>query len=351
MRITFIFFIFIFLNHSVLQGQVVISPTHNITTKKIDKKIDVVSNIPNATTLGYVPSNIQNDRKFIKPSNEINAWLQSFVYQQFDTSKDAKAKKLLWVIQDLSIGKDSTQKDAYSFVKLKADIYDNTKQNDANYQLVNTFDTIWIVRNTNTDFAQMIETALDELYKNSTDLKKTLANKRFQQITQKFTDTKEEIIKNVKLQNNHQILKDSVYPAGIYLSFDQFKKNSPAIKDFYARVDSQTNKVKLYQILPDSSTKLIENAWGISLNNELYFYTLGQLYPIEKSGNTFYMAKYLEPRTRRNQAIYWRMYVGKWQGDINPYNDAHVLRKSADAEKQILIEATHLDFDLQDFIY
>ncbi|MEJ7673291.1 MAG: hypothetical protein WKF59_11395 [Chitinophagaceae bacterium] len=94
--------------------------------------------------------------------------------------------------------------------------------------------------------------------------------------------------------------------SGIYLSFNEFKNNAPSIRNYYVNVDSQNNKVKIYQILPDSSSKLIEKAWGLSLNNELYFYASGQLYPIEKSGNTFYMAKYLEPKTRRNQALYWR---------------------------------------------
>lgn len=347
---TLLFFILLSFEGMILKSQVVIIPTLNLIPKKIDKKIFVVSNIPDSSTLGYMPSNIPNDRKNIKPSGEINTWLQTFVYKQFDTSKDTKAKKILWVIQDLSLGKDSTQKDVYSFVKLKADIYDNAKQNDANFQLVNTFDSTWIVKNTAVDFGQMIAAAFSELYENSIKQKNTTANKRFQQMAVKFSGTKEDIIKNVKLSNSHQILKETVYVPGIYLTFTEFKNNSPGIRDLYATVDSINHKVNLYQIMPDSSSRLIEKAWGASINNELYYYTSGQLYPIEKSGNTFYIAKYLYPPTRRNQALYWRMYVGKWQGDANPYNDAHVLRKNV-AENNIALEATHLDFDLEDFIY
>src|SRR5690606_25762446 len=141
------------------------------------------------------------------------------------------------------------------------------------------------------------------------------------------------------------------YANGVYMSFDEFKNNSPSVRSFYTGVNSTTNKVSIYQIAVDSSSQLIQNAWGLSVNNELYFYTDGQLYPIEKSGNTFYMAKYLEPRTRKNQAIYWRRYVGAKQTDHNPYNDAHVLRKNVLTAKGVSLEATHLDFDLEDFTY
>lgn len=142
------------------------------------------------STLGYVPSTIANDRNYVKPSSEINAWLQGFVYQQFDTNKDDKAKKLLWVIQDLSLGIDSTQQGIHSFVKLKSDIYENPKQKDVHYQLINTFDSTWIIPNGNADFAQTIATAFDHLYDHPIELKHSAANKRFK----KLTGTKNDII-------------------------------------------------------------------------------------------------------------------------------------------------------------
>ena len=350
--------ILLFLSLCVFQGplkaQEVVSPSYDAVLKKIDKKIGIISNIPDAGLLGYVPAGSTNDRKIIKPSTDINTWLQQVVYRQFDTSKDSKAKKLLWVIQDISLGSDSLQRDSYSFVKLKADIYDNSKQNDIQYELINTFDSTWIVSNKAVDFGEMVANAFDELYKHSIDLKNNKANVRYQQSTDKFTGTKEEILTKLRLSNNHPILRDSVYQDGIYRTFTEFKNNAPAILRFYATVDDQTKTVKLFQLLPDSSSSLIDKAWGISVNNELYFYNAGQLYPIEKSANGFYLAKYLEPRTRRNQAIYWRKFIGKWQDDENPYGNAHVVKKSAAKDivgKEIAIEATHLDFDLEDFIY
>jgi hypothetical protein len=63
------------------------------------------------------------------------------------------------------------------------------------------------------------------------------------------------------------------------------------------------------------------------------------------------MAKYLELFTRKNKAIYWRRIIGVRQGDTNPFNDAHIFRKSVPPANEITLEATHLDFDKEDFVY
>lgn len=136
-------------------------------------KIDILSNLPDSNNLGYMPSNILNDRKNLKPSNEITAWLQSFVNKQFGSNPGAKAKKILWVIQDLSVGKDSTQKEAHSFVKVKADIYTGNEESITNYELTNTYDSTWITTNNNADFGKMIAKALIELYNNSIEQRKS----------------------------------------------------------------------------------------------------------------------------------------------------------------------------------
>jgi hypothetical protein len=309
-------------------------------------KIDVISNLPDSNNLGFIPSSIINDRKYIKPSGAVTIWLQGFVNKQFASNPNPKADVLLWIIQDLSMGKDSTQKEVYSFVKLKADIYSG---NESNYQLINTFDSTWIVGE-DADFGQMIAAAFIELYKNSAVQAKGAGNIRFQSAV-KLSGTKNNIIAQVKASNSNAILNTGDYADGIYMSFNEFKNNTPSVSKFYADVNPVNNQVALYKIAADSSSQLIQNAWGLSVNNELYFFADGQLYPIEKSGNTFYMAKYLEPRTRKNQAIYWRKIIGARQGDTNPYNDAHVLRKTVPTAKNVSLEATHLDFDKEDFIY
>lgn len=189
-------------------------------------KIDVINNLPDSNILGYIPSDVLNDRKFIKSPGAITPWLQSFVNKQFASNTDTKVKKLLWVIQDLSIGTDSTQKQGYSFLKLKADIYEST---GLNYQLINTFDSTWVTANSNADFGKMIAQSFIDLYKNSVEQLKGTANIRFQQLAGKPSGTKDDLIREVKLTNNEPILKAIDYAKGIYTSFEEFKNNTPSI--------------------------------------------------------------------------------------------------------------------------
>jgi hypothetical protein len=341
-------FNFYCINTSYSQKTITLTTTSN-GSYNLNKysKIEVITNLPDSNNLGFIPSDILNDRKNVKPSDNVTMWLQSFVNKQFVSDSNSKADALLWVIQDLSMGKDSTQKEALSFLKLKADIYSG---NESNYQLINTFDSTWIV-NGDGDFSQLIAAAFIELYKNSVSQAKGSGNIRFQQSATKLTGTRDSIIAQIKATNTNAILNTAEYPDGVYLSFNEFKSNSPSVNRFYADVNPVSKMVSLYKLAVDSSSELIQNAWGLSINNELYFYADGQLYPIEKSGNSFYMAKYLEPRTRKNQAIYWRKIIGSRQGDTNPYNDAHILRRTVPTAKNVSLEATHLDFDTQDFIY
>jgi hypothetical protein len=309
--------------------------------------IEIINNLPDSNILGYIPSEVMNKRKTIKSSMAITPWLQNFVNKQFAIDPDSKGEKLLWVIQDLSMGTDSTQKAVYSFVKLKADIY---SADALNYEFVSTFDSTWIV-NGDADFGQLVSTAFIELYKNSVEKRNGIDNISLQELSVKQTGTKNNIINQVKLLHSYPVVKATEYPRGVYTSFAEFKSNQPSITNFYADVNKENNQVELYQIMADSSSQLIPKAWGISVNNELYFYADGQLYPIEKSGNTFYMAKYLELFTRKNKAIYWRRIIGVRQGDTNPFNDAHIFRKSVPPANEITLEATHLDFDKEDFVY
>ena len=59
-----------------LIAQEVVIASYNSTLKKIDKKIDVINNMPNSLLLGYTPAGSSNDRKQVKPSADINTWLQ-----------------------------------------------------------------------------------------------------------------------------------------------------------------------------------------------------------------------------------------------------------------------------------
>lgn len=312
--------------------------------------IEIVLNLPDSNILGYAPSDTINYRTKLKPLQNITEWLNIFKDKQFLTSKDVKAKKLLWVFHDLSVGKNSSGNNNTSFVKLKSDIYESG--DNSSYTVIKTFDSTWI-SNDKAGFGQMITNAFLELYSHTIN-KNSHGNPssvRYKNLPKVRYGSKDEIADLAKSKQGIPVLKDNFYKSGIYLSFSEFKNNEASVSQFYADVDALTNEVNLYEILPDSSFGKVENAWGVAVNNEVYFYSGRQLYPVEKWGNTFFISKYLDFRKRKNQGLYWRRYIGAKQGDNNPFNDAHILKRSVPVNPETELEATHLDLDTEDFTY
>lgn len=303
--------------------------------------IEIMSNLGDSTFIGILPSEYPNVRTNVIISKGVQRWLQEYVGQAFSSSFDTSGKKALWVFNALRVGKDSSNAGITSFVKLSADIYNNTL---SGYQLENLFDTTLVSTDPNIDLGEELAIAINTLYdksvaNTSSAIKQQL---QFSQIGNKPL-TKSSLIQSLQAETNLKILSDSIYQTGVFKSFQEFIDNAPSITNFYTLVDSNSNQVQLYELTADSSSQLIANAWGISINNELYRYQDGQLYAIEKDGSSFTLSKYLDYRTRKNQAFFWRRYIGKRQGDDNPFNDAHVYRTALNINPSIKVEATQLN--------
>jgi hypothetical protein len=90
-----------------------------------------------------------------------------------------------------------------------------------------------------------------------------------------------------KKMNNIQILKDSGFKKGVYLSFDDFKNNRPSIIDFREKKMSYgTFNANTEVYLEDMKGETISNYWGYSDGKEFRYGMLGneKIYRIQ---NTF----------------------------------------------------------------
>lgn len=307
--------------------------------------IEVISNLADSAFIGVLPSVFPNVRTNVVVPAGVENWLQDYANKQFGNTFQASGKQLVWVINKLRVGKDSSENGESSFVKLGADIYSASGGND--YQIQGKFDTLILAAEADLDFGKSIAVALNALYNRSMPSTKTitlnhLSNQAVTDLS-KQTLSKTDLLESLQRSNNFKILGDSIYQTGVFLNFQEFLNDVPSITNFYTSVDTSTLQVQLFKIMEDSSAALIQDAWGICINNELYRYKNGQLYAIEKDGNSFTLSKYLDFRNRKNQAIFWRRYIGELQGDPNPFNDAHVYRIETKLDPAIKIEATHLD--------
>lgn len=303
--------------------------------------IEIISSIGDSTFIGILPSEYPNVRTNVIIAGGVQSWLQDYATRAFSSFFDRNGKQILWVINALRLGKDSSDVGTTSFVKLSANIYSNTLDG---YQLENSFDTTLVSTDPNIDLGEELAIAINALYD------KSVANtssgiKQQLQFTQTGIKplTKSSLIQSLQAEINLKILSDSIYQTGVFKSFKEFTDNAPSVTNFYTLIDSNSNEVQLYELATDSSSHLIANAWGISINNELYRYQDGQLYAIEKDGNSFTLSKYIDYRRRKNQAFFWRRYIGKRQGNDNPFNDAHVYRAALNINPAIKVEATQLN--------
>lgn len=311
-----------------------------LPVKKLDTSndsiasIQVVSDLADSVFIGILPSTFPNVRTNVVIPEGVQIWLQDYVSQQFSGSFQPNGKELLWMINAIRIGKDSSARGAVSFTKLMAEIYTGTK---GAYQLQNTFDTTITSAELTTDFGESLTIAIIALYNNSVKPNRKVRQNLNKRVSQSA------LMEAADASEDFKILADSIYPTGVFVTFNEFVNNSPSIGKFYTMVDTGTKEVQVYQVYEDSTSTLLADLWGICVNNELYRYKNGQLYAIEKEGEGFTLSKYIDFRRRKNQAFFWRRYIGERQGDNNPFNDAHIYRTSINGSPDIKIEAALID--------
>jgi hypothetical protein len=82
---------------------------------------------------------------------------------------------------------------------------------------------------------------------------------------------------------------------GVYASFEEFRNNTPSIKDFEIKMD---NHERLLYIHEDGKTIYSHNAWGYCDGTAIYIMRDGILCPAWKEGKAFYF--YSDTRKPRN---------------------------------------------------
>lgn len=315
--------------------------------------IRLIAKLSDNTALGYLRQAGDQTVK-LTPEDSINGWLQAYIDKRFKGIFSSSGAHILWVLRNLSISEDSAAINTY--IKLGAEVYSisNTKQ----LQLLQTIDTILTTSDTTDNHAAAIATAIQCLYNSSASTAKTPTTS-LQAFNTTATSTNTSLstdtVESQKLvQASWPIFKDSVYPTGIYASFDEFKNNNPSLKNPVIKIDSiDHHKILLCQLLPDSSAKEIPTAWGLSIRGELYCYKNGALIPIEKSKGAIVFSRYQEFATRKNQAIFYRSIIGPNNGDHNPFSGKHFYPASDKAVANLPNppEATGIDLQTGDLSF
>lgn len=275
--------------------------------------VQVITSLSDSTSLGY--------KTGLSPDGNCTEWLQKYVSTQYKSSFTKEGRKLLWIVKDISVGNDVGNTDTW-VLQLKADVYAATADNG--YNPLFSIDTVLV----GADYSTIIKDGMQALFVRSAV---TTADK-------KTSVPVSELVNKTRSKFNVKILKDSIYQQGIYLSFEEFKRNSPSLTNVLLDQNSE-GKVTVYQLSSDSVRTPVDNAWGISIRNELYALKDGHLIPLEHLSDGMVLSKFRAPGQRRNQGSFWRNYI-----DQNPFSEKIIFPVKM-SSVQAQPEATRIDME------
>jgi hypothetical protein len=189
--------------------------------------------------------------------------------------------KLLVIIEKLWL-KDSSNNvyarnsNQYS-VRLKAKLL---VQKDNCYALYSVDSTIVYDKIFAGKEAAFIQRSLDVLMAN-------IAGKKSDEIKpHKRAFTFDEVKNYTTAQKNIPLLNDTIYPKGIFKTFEEFRENKPSIKNFDPGKKGKTDE--LYVTDEKGGTYAIRNFWGYSDGRKLFINQASNLFELIKIQNTFY---------------------------------------------------------------
>lgn len=339
--------------HKVLKLSISDS-THKDTKVTNISSIEVKCALPDSIYIGIIPSELPNTRNILEAPYGIQGWLQSFVDKEYGSTFSPSGNKLLWSIDVLSAGIDSSSGARISFVKFGAEILRSA--GDDSCQSLGRFDTVIVSKDAAIDLGQEIAAVVNSLISNSNLLTSSREIEKIQNNSPSLKIAKNDAFVNSRsfIENQRvswKILNDTIYPKGVFMTFQEFKDNAPSVSNFLVKADTTAGKINLYQLMADSSAKALNDAWGVSINNELYKFKDGNLYPIEQSGKGYSLSKYLDFNNRKNQGFYWRRSVGIMLKDNNPFDDSHIYRVPIAKGVPFQVESTRIDDASGDLAY
>jgi hypothetical protein len=261
--------------------------------------IKVIPLCADTNHLGFVQVGALNRKIRAVPDKPYTPYLQDFVNAILGGMFVPSGRQMLWVIKDLRINETTEAMSEHAFVRLKADAYvpaDNSEQ--PTYRLLTSFDTVLIKGGMDVTgkHDKNIAQAIQLFYLACEDAAGVYAAGTFM--------TEAAIIDSSLQPFRAPIYRDTAYKKGVYLTYQQFLANAPAIPDFEVEAKKR-KKLVVYTMGTDSVRKEVTHMWGISYKGELYKYDAGELVPIERKDNAFVLSKYLDDINRRNKSIFW----------------------------------------------
>ncbi|MGJ7030922.1 hypothetical protein [Niabella hirudinis] len=300
------------------------------------KAFQIVNLTGDSLILGYIPLPEKGNERIalISPVDK-QEYLEACVGENLNSFFASKGVQGILIVHDVGVGYTSSG----IFARIKGVLYESQAATNSYTQ---------------TKEVDYLSTENGSNIKNATAL---LSSSIVAAVTSSATGVvTKEIAKGISVEEllkrekeKYTFISKGVFPTGIYLSYDDFKKGKPSFDHFYLRTDTSHKTVEINSFTIEDSTLVpTQNVWAIASANELYLYQDGMLRAVEAYGNNLVFSKYLDPEVRKNNGVFWRGTVGsrfeEWNAQ-NPFDERYVLGLNNYRNKGVNAEATKVNGD------
>jgi hypothetical protein len=168
---------------------------------------------------------------------------------------------------------------------LKAEVY---ATRDSQYIPIFRYDTVWTMKTT--DYYASLHPSYSDIEATLSDIFLDLADSASWVIKQKQNPGRLISREQIREFNCSRFDKfadtNTAYPRGVYASLEEFRNNTPSIRDFEIR--KEKNQRLLYIKDASGAPNISHDAWGCSDGTTLFIMRDGTLWPVWKEGKAFY---------------------------------------------------------------
>ena len=258
-------------------------------------QFDLLNLTGDSLVLGYLPlKEGGNERQAVVTPVDKGDWLSATTADKAAGSFAGRANPVLYVLNDISAGRTGSG----NYVRLKATVYE---RGATGYIWLNKIDTLV------TDNARDIS-SIGDLINTAISGTAALFNTGIVQRPSGKALTREEVIQQEK--EKYAFISNGTNLTGIYMSYEEFKVNKPSFEQFFLKTDTAAKTIEVNSFAQADSTLRSVKPWAVAVNNELYVCSGNKLYPVETVGNNLVFSKFIDPNTRKNNGMFWRMTVG-----------------------------------------
>lgn len=241
------------------------------------KNIEVIAIADDSTNLGISRNRYRAINTVSVPDKPLQEYLQGYISKKYgDQYQQNKGQYLLCLVQLLRIN-DHRSAPERSYVRIKGATF--LSPDNQQFQLSCQFDTTLVDadKHASRDHSWNMARAID-MFMTAADKQKVAGTPH----------SRQEIMKIAWERYQQPIYTANHYTDGVYMSYREFLKNTPAVNNFTIKMER--NKAIVYHIHDDSSRNVIPDPWGICYKGQLFKCKWNNFIPLKRHGLAFDIA-------------------------------------------------------------